>query len=136
MLCCAAPRGARSLLLLHRFFCARWTDTLDTRMAWCAVARGICMPCMRMHRMDGRARGVVQPKAAAVRVPAQAFAAPPADTAPARAAHAEPPPAAGHRPHAAPFHAASLLLFSSRHGMPCHGSVSCACAAAGGRAVR
>jgi len=57
---------------------------------------------------------VVQPKAAAVRVPAQAFAAPPADTAPARAAHAEPRHGHGPMPH---HFTRPLLLFSSRHAV-------------------
>ena len=96
-------------------------------MAWCAVARG-----MHAYAPHGRARArVVQPKAAAVRVPAQAFAAPPADTAPARAAHAEPrhaPAGRRPRPHAAPFHAASFTVL----GSPCRGSVSCATAGATG----
>ena len=85
-----------------------------------AVARG-----MHAYAPHGRARAdggretcvcvsalVVQPKAAAVRVPAQAFAAPPADTAPARAAHAE--PRHGPMPH---HFTRPLLLFSARHAV-------------------
>lgn len=98
---------------------------LDTRMApvaWCAVA------CMRMRRMDARARTdgrVVQ--ASSQRQPRCAcpprLLPRPRPTPPRRAQRtpspATPRPAAGHRPHAAPFHAPSFSVLSSRQS-PCH----------------
>jgi hypothetical protein len=104
-----AWRGAR----WHACVCTTWTR---------ARTEGERRACERA------AAQVVQ--AATVRVPAQAFALPPAETALARTAHGEPchaPAGRRPRPHAAPFYAASFTVLWTNIILSCFHICTCYC---------